>query len=230
MIKPMGATMQDWGTMVRMDEDEVIGLTSHRACALAGISMHQLASWERIGLVHPGVSVKLNGRRVRVYGLEQLVELRVVKELADRSIEIIAIRAIAEAHRSAVEHPLRELRWGVVPKDKGRPDVYVGYPDGGWVGGRVPMQGVMIEVLNLEEIRTALRQEIRQRPVDLVGRTERRRATMGNKLLFAGTRTPVEAVQSYLRRGLPESEILEAFPHLSQDDIDVARSMLVSVG
>jgi uncharacterized protein (DUF433 family) len=48
---------------------------------------------------------------------------------------------------------------------------------------------------------------------------------LGYKPVFAGTRVPVAAVMPYLQRGLPVEEILEAFPQLTEKDIEVARQL-----
>lgn len=46
------------------------------------------------------------------------------------------------------------------------------------------------------------------------------RKVLGHKPVFAGTRVPVSAVLPYLKRGLLDEEILEAFPQLTKADID----------
>jgi uncharacterized protein (DUF433 family) len=120
-----------------------------------------------------------------------------------------------------VENPLRQLVWGV----DGR-HVYVQFADGGWYGGNRPMQGVITEVINIDEIRTSLRKAVRERPGE-AGEVEKRDRTMGSKELFAGTRTPVSAVQSYIKRGIADAEILASYPHLHQRDIDYARQALL---
>src|SRR6266545_2360500 len=126
-------------------DDDIIGVTAEKAATITGVSLQRIAAWERIGLVRPSVRRDVNSRRLRVYALGDLVDLRIVAELLDRSLAIEDIRKVVEAHRSAVEFPLRQLLWAV---DGGR--IYVGYPDGGWVGGRRPKQGVIHQVLDLE--------------------------------------------------------------------------------
>ena len=55
------------------------------------------------------------------------------------------------------------------------------------------------------------------------GHVERRRGVLGSKAVFAGTRVPVAAVETYLERGLSEERILEAFPELTREDVEAAR-------
>ena len=199
--------------------DDIIGVTVERAAALIGVSVQRLAAWERIGLVEPGVHDRVAGRHVRVYGLSELVELRIVDELTKRGQPVRVVRRIVEANRSStIPHPLRELRWAT---DAGM--VFVGFEDGSWVGGRHPRQGVIPEVINLDEIRASTR-EAALRRMGRPGAVEKRRGVLGRKPVFEGTRTPVDALAAYFRRGVSDAEILEAFPHLSADDLEEARS------
>jgi len=123
--------------------DQLIGVTVERAASIIGVSVQKLAAWERIGLVEPSVRAKVAARHVRIYGLSELIELRIVDELIKRGRPVRLVRRIVEAHRSStIPHPLRELRWAT---DVGM--VFVGFEDGSWVGGRHPTQGVIPEVI-----------------------------------------------------------------------------------
>lgn len=199
--------------------DDVIGVTVERAASIVGVSVQKLATWERIGLVEPLARAKVASRLVRIYGLSELVELRIVQELTKRGQPVRVVRRIVEAHRSStIAHPLRELRWAT---DAGM--VFVGFEDGSWVGGRHPRQSVIPAVINLDEVRTSTRAAALRR-MGRPGLVEKRRGVLGRKPVFEGTRTPVEAVAAYYRRGLSDAEIMEAFPHLTSEDLETARS------
>ncbi len=203
------------------DDDQVIGVTIDRAAQLVGVSVRQLARWETLGLVRPQAHKQIAGRHVRIYGLHDLVEARIVAELLDRNVSVDQVREVVEFHRRCllVAHPLRELVWAV---DGGH--VYVRHRDGGWTGGRHPGQGVISEVIDLEHIRAELRARVTERPPEAVGRIERRPHTHRKAPVLAGTRTPVAAVKAYLDRGLDDDVILEAFPHLTVADINAVRN------
>ncbi len=51
----------------------------------------------------------------------------------------------------------------------------------------------------------------------------RRRRIAGSQPVFEGTRIPVQAIVGYLERGYSTDRILELFPTLTPDDIEVAR-------
>jgi uncharacterized protein (DUF433 family) len=199
--------------------DDIIGVSIDRAASIVGVSVQRLATWERIGLVEPLARARAGSRLIRIYGLSELVELRIVDELTKRGHPIRVVRRIVEAHRSStIAHPLRELRWAT---DAGM--VFVGFEDGSWVGGRHPTQGVIPDVIDLDEIRASTRDAALRR-MGRPGVVEKRSGVLGRKPVFEGTRTPVEAVVAYYRRGVSDAEILEAFPHLTADDLDTARS------
>ena len=52
------------------------------------------------------------------------------------------------------------------------------------------------------------------------------RWAVGSKPVFAGTRVPVEAVESYLRRDVDDERILEALPQLAPADVAAARDAM----
>jgi uncharacterized protein (DUF433 family) len=56
-----------------------------------------------------------------------------------------------------------------------------------------------------------------------MGKIERRRKVQGSKPVFEGTRVPVDTVVRYIKRGIPDREILEAFPSLTRADIRAAK-------
>lgn len=208
---------------VAAQSDAIIGVTAPRAARIMGLSLKHLAAWELSGLVRPQTHRRLGGRHIRVYGIPELVELAIVRELRSRNVSIRRLRRIVEAHREEVPHPLRELRWAV----DGR-DVYVGFDDDTWAGGRRPRQGVIVEALNLEELRATVRQRALEREAHKVGEFEQRAGTLGHKKVFAGTRTPLAAVKPYIDRAMADEEILEAFPHLAPEDVAAARRELAS--
>lgn len=205
------------GPSGRSAGDEVIGATASTAARVIGVAEHRLRRWNTIGLVLPSIS-ECGPRRYWTYALDDLVQGRVVRALEDRGQDVRVIRRVVEAVRST-DHPrpLAQLLWAVAGRD-----VFVGFPDGQWVGGRRPTQGVVPDVLDLEQIRVEARAALK-RPGDVAGQTEQKRGRLGSKEVFAGTRVPVAAVVLYLDRGLSDTDILEAFPDLTINDIDAVR-------
>jgi uncharacterized protein (DUF433 family) len=94
-------------------------------------------------------------------------------------------------------------------------------PDGEWEDAD-RSQFVMSQILDLVPLRAQIQTSVRRDP-STVGTIERRRGAMGSKPLVGGTRVPVGAVRRFLDRGIPDAEILEAYPSLDQEDIDAVR-------
>jgi uncharacterized protein (DUF433 family) len=193
------------------------------AARFAHVSQKQLRYWDDTGLLSPSVKRQLSERNtVRLYSFPELVELRVIVSLMGLGMSLQRIRRVVhylreEGHRA----PLRELRFAVAGRE-----LYFQRPDGTWAGHRQPDQIVIDATISLplDEYRVGIRRVARapRRRRD-AGRIERHRKVLGHKPVFAGTRVPVSAVMPYLKRGLPDEEILEAFPQLTKADIAAAR-------
>ena len=148
-----------------------------------------------------------------------IIAWAIVKALEAQGMHVRHIRRIVEAVRSSVHpRPLASLSWGVAGQE-----IFVGYPDGSWVGDRRPNQNVLIDTIDLEEIRGDARRSAQERRPEHVGSVESRRGALGSKEVFAGTRIPVNAVVEYLQRGASDQRILEGFPDLRAEDINFAR-------
>ena len=203
--------------------DDLINVPRRTAARAIGIPEDRLREWETRGLLRPRVLTENGTRRITSYSLDDLVQGRVIRILEDRhKIHIRQITRIVEEYRAYSEKPLSQLVWGVSENH-----IYLQFPDGGWVDGHEPGQGVMVEVIDLDEIRADSRRAI-QRPEADRGKIEKRRGVQHSVPVFVGTRTPLEAVHSFLKRGATTEEILEAYPHLTAEDIDLARDLLTT--
>jgi uncharacterized protein (DUF433 family) len=201
--------------------DDVIGVPIRVAARVIGVPEQRLRRWDHIGLVVPRVARVVGRRRYLSYSLEDLVQGCVVRELEERDIHVRVVRRVVEAARTkTTPEPLSQLTWATDGQH-----VYVGYEDGSWVDGHAPGQTVIVEVIDLDEVRAEARRRVRTRPAEQHGVIETRRNVQSSRPVFAGTRTPVDAVLAYLRRDLPDERILAAFPHLTVEDIDAARQL-----
>lgn len=203
-----------------MIEEDLVALPAPAAAQLAGISDRRLQSWEARGLTTPSVNRQLSERNtVRLYNFRDLLALLVVHELLQQGARPRTIARLVDHLQSEYARPLTSLRWAVQGKR-----VYVQHMDETWVGDKWPTQVVTHQVLDLVPLKSLIWETVQEgRAQEDVGRTERRRRVMGSKEVFAGTRVPVEAVRSYLRRGHGDDRILQAFPQLRPEDVVAAR-------
>lgn len=207
---------------LQQPDDELIGAPLSTAARVIGISERRLVAWNERGLVCPSHLSQLGRRRVWTFSLEDLVQGRVVKQLEDRGMHVRHIRRVVEAVRSSVHpQPLASLQWGVCADE-----IFVGYPDGSWVGDKRPEQNVLIETLDLDEIRSDARRIARVRSSTAIAQVESRRGKLGSKKVFSGTRIPVDVIVDYVRSGATDRRILDGFPDLTPADIDYARQLV----
>jgi uncharacterized protein (DUF433 family) len=205
--------------------DERTALPDKRAAEIAAISRQRLRYWEKTDLITPDVERVISPRNVvRLYSFPRVVELVVASELRRQGVSLQLIRRIiAHLREQGYEAPLREVRFAL-SGDR----VLFQHTDGSWEDSRQPFQGVMWQVIDLEEIRARIRSRLSRSSSD-AGVIEKRRKVQASKPVFRGTRVPVEAVEGYLKAGKSAREIMEAFPSLTEEDIEAARARLTSV-
>ncbi len=208
-----------------MTTDMTTAVSDVQAARVAAISRQRLRYWEKTDLIAPDVERRISPRNVvRLYSLPRLVELVVASELRRQGVSLQHIRWIIEHLRGqGYEAPLRELRFAL-SGDR----VVFQHPDGSWEDSREPFQGVLSQVIDLEEIRMRVQGRLKRSSGD-AGLIEKRRKVQASKPVFKGTRVPVEVVAEYLKAGKSHDEILEAFPSLTAKDIEAAEAQLTSV-
>lgn len=202
-----------------MVDEQLLAVTRNTAARIAHISTRRVDYWAETGLVTPSADRKVTDhRRVRLYGFIDLLALAVAAELVGRGASLQHIRQIVRRLKArGYARPLTELKYATVGKQ-----VYFQHEDGTWEGGLRPDQIVFHQVLNLEPIRNRISRAVK-RDEHQVGRIEKRRGVHGSKPVLAGTRIPVATVQRYLDAGRSTSDVLEAYPDLTEADVEAVR-------
>lgn len=204
----------------RKIDDSLFAFTETAATRLARVSKRQLRYWAETNLVRPSIASRIGPRtNPRLYSFDDLLALLVVAQLREQ-FSLQHIRRVVKYLRvHGYERPLAELRFAIEADQ-----IYFQHPDGSWESDRRPGQVVLSHVIALEPLRQRIRDTATApRERALRGSTEQRRNVLGSKPVFAGTRTPVEALFPYLQRRYSTDRILEAFPHLSREDVALAR-------
>jgi uncharacterized protein (DUF433 family) len=204
-------------------EERLVAVTRETAAKIARLSTRQVDYWAKTDLVPASIDGAISAhRRVHLYSFLDLLALTVAAELKQRGVSLQHIRQIVRRLKArGYERPLTQLTYATVDKQ-----VYFQGEDGTWEGGLRPDQIVLHEVLNLQPIRDRITEGV-HRDRAQVGRTERRRGAVGNKPVLAGTRIPVDTVERYLQAGRSAAEVLEAYPDLTEADIDAVRRDMV---
>jgi uncharacterized protein (DUF433 family) len=205
-------------------EERLLAVTRDTAAKIARLSLRQVDYWAKTDLVPASIEGTISSsRRVRLYSFLDVLALTVAAELKQRGVSLQHIRQIVR-HLGACgyDHPLTQLSYATIGKQ-----VFFQREDGTWEGGLQPDQIVLHEVLNLQPIRERIAEGV-HRDEAQAGRTERRRGALGNKPLLAGTRIPVDTVRRYLQAGRSTSDVLEAYPDLTEADIEAVRRDMVA--
>lgn len=202
-----------------MVDERLLAVTRDTAAKIARLSPRQIDYWDRTDLVPASIDGEVSAHRhVRLYSFLDLLALSVAAELKLRGVSLQHIRQIVRHLKAqGYDRPLTQLAYATVDKQ-----LYFQREDGTWEGGLRPDQIVLHEVLNLRPIRDRIAEGVHRERVQ-VGRTERRRGTLGHKPVLAGTRIPVDTVRRYLQAGRSTAEVLEAYPDLAEADIEAVR-------
>lgn len=177
--------------------------------------------WHENDIVHPTALHHVGKYRVATYSLEDLVLGRIVRMLELADVDIRQIAKIVRIVRSHSE-PLSSFSWGASARE-----AFVQFPNGAWYGGKKPDQGVLIDMIDLDELRADTLRRV-PRPREMAGRTERRFGTQGRREVFEGTRVPVKTVEDYIDAGLSTTQILADYPSLFEEDIEAIRARVAT--
>jgi uncharacterized protein (DUF433 family) len=205
-------------------DERLLAVTRDIAAKIARLSLRQVDYWAKTDLVPASIDGAISvHRRVRLYSFLDLLALVVAAELKQRGVSLQHIRQIVRHLKArGYDHPLTQLSYATVDKQ-----VYFQLEDGTWEGGLRPDQIVLHEVLNLKPIRDRIAAGV-HRDSSQVGQIERRRGALGNKPVLAGTRIPVDTVRRYLQAGRSTADVLEAYPDLTDADIEAVRRDMVA--
>jgi DNA-binding transcriptional MerR regulator len=195
----------------------VRAFSAPRVMRLTGLTKRRLQYWDEKAFVSPSLTVRPGRGGRRLYDFRDLVALRVAAQLRDEGVSLQRIRKVTEHLRSLnYDQPLAQLRFWAVGGE-----VY--FKESGTVrAGKHPEQLITSYSIPVGVIVNQLEADIAKLDRRPVGKVERRRATLGGKLLIAGTRIPVASVKRLHRDGADEAEILTLYPDLTAADVRAA--------
>ncbi|MZE76095.1 MerR family transcriptional regulator [Streptomyces xinghaiensis] len=113
---------------------ENVGYRGPTACAAAGITYRQLDYWARTGLVEPSVRSAHGSGGQRLYSIEDVVVLKIVKRFLDTGVSLQNIRAAVRHLRTRERADLARMTLmsdGATVHECSSPDEVVGLLQGG---------------------------------------------------------------------------------------------------
>lgn len=202
-----------------MSENVEVTFLDRDVVRLTGLSMSQLARWDREGFFAPRYADE--NRRLpysRVYSFKDVVGLRTVSELKGRhGVSFPELRRVAKELSSYTNTPWSDIKlwvWNRV--------VHFNEPETGRGREVVRKQYVLFPLIEVEKDVARNVAELRKRSKADFGQLERHRYVARNSLVISGTRIPVSAVKNFAEAGYSPEQIIEEYPALTKQDIAAA--------
>ena len=190
--------------------------TADRVQELTGLSKRQIQYWDEQDFIRPSLTSRQGRGRRRLYTFRDLVALRTAAEIRS-AVSLQLIRKVdAYLRQLDYDHPMAEIAFEIVGGD-------LFFEEAGAVRrARRPEQTILRVTVPFAHLVSDLERRIAKLDKRAVGKLERRRSTLGGKLLIAGTRIPVATIQRMRDDGATEAAILKLFPDLKRRDVEAA--------
>jgi len=204
--------------------EPIMAFTIDVAAKLTGLSEWQLRRLDVDGIFQPSLAQE-NRRRPysRIYSFPDLVSLRAIGTLRKRGVSRHQIRRAANLLKELPGATWEGTQFFIVGKH-----LYLSYEEL-TVATQPYGQQAMPVILDLATIRNDMRgrvDRLKQRTKGQLGEVITDRFIQAGEPVFAGTRIRVATIQSFLRSGHSDEEILHEYPRLTPKDIAYARQNL----
>jgi uncharacterized protein (DUF433 family) len=203
---------------------EITNITSafsaDQVMRLTGLSMRQLAYWDKLGFFQPQYGVE--DRKTpfsRIYSFKDVVGLRTLSILKSKyNCSLPHLQTVAAELASYSAAPWAELTLYVLKRK-----VQFKEPETGRVRGVVDGQYALLPIISvMEDVRKAAEQ-LRQREPGQFGKVEKHRYVSHQAAVISGTRIRVATIQHFIEAGYSTTDILKEYPSLTEADIEAAR-------
>ena len=190
---------------------------------ITGLTERQLGYWDELDLIRPSVAAKGGRGEPRLYSFLDLLRLKVasqIRELRERPSDMKLLLAALEAR--GYQDPFVTVTFGSTTD--GRKAVYIEPSSGAALSAHRNEIDQQVETfgLKLKELRTGLEKSIAELAERKPGTVTRLRTVQSNAPVVGGTRVPTAKIFDLARAGWDHARILEAFPHLQDEDIEAA--------
>ncbi len=194
-----------------------------QAARLSGVSVLQLRNWDKSGFFQPSMASS-NRREAysRIYSFRDLASLKVINTL--RNETKVSMQHLREVGKKLSD--LGENAWSKVTLYVLNRRVVFHNPD--TTKKEEVVSGQAILDIPLEIVRANMQAEIdldRKRTQSNFGNIDQRRFIAHSQKVISGTRIPVRSIQSFIAANYTNSQIIEEYPSLTEQDIDAVRSI-----
>jgi len=207
--------------MAKADSNVVISaFTEEQVVRLTGVSRRQLRYWATDKFFVPSINMEDEALAdLRLYSFRDLLCLKIISSIRNESkVSFPELRKT----KARLSH-LGDDMWTKTTLYVHRKKVVFDNPATGQKEEASTGQGVLEIPLKVvtgkmeEAVRT-----MRQRDIASVGKIEQKPRIAQNRPFIAGTRIPVQNIQSFHKAGYSVPDIQKQYPSLSIEDIEVA--------
>ncbi len=202
-------------------ENVISAFSLEQTSSITELSPSVLRDWDAEDFFRPSLAYEQRRSPYsRVYSFEDVVGLRTLKILRNR----VSAQHLKKAALKLKQHSGRP--WSELTLYTLNGEVHFKHPASGIIEGAVSGQfGATIPLESVAEEVRLKANKLQQRNSDKVGTIEKHKFVMGNVPVFGGTRIPIANVISLVTAGYSAEEIIDEFPDLTQQDIDLAVSV-----
>jgi uncharacterized protein (DUF433 family)/DNA-binding transcriptional MerR regulator len=202
-----------------MDGNVVAAFSADQVVKLTGLTMRQLAYWDRTGFFRPHyASTNRRSPYSRIYSFPDVVGLRTISLLKNvHGVTMAHLKRTAERLSKFTERPWSDIKLSVwnrevvwIDPETGRPETVLGG------------QGILFKVLDVIEDMKQKTRAFRVRGRDDFGKVVANKNVVRNRPVIAGTRISVDAIKRLAKDGFSAERIVEEYPSLTLADVDAA--------
>lgn len=199
----------------------IAAFTLDLASRVARLSKWQLRYWSELGIVQPSIA-EGDGLAPALYSFQDLIKLRVAARLRRKLRPAQISSLLKQLEERGYDDPFLSVTFGETAD--GNQVVYLDPDDGTPLSAHGHEIGTIVETFGLpiKEIRVDLERRVDRATRRRHGQIDQVRNIQGHAPVILGTRVPVAKIAALAAAGWDESQLLEAFPHLTPTDINAA--------
>jgi uncharacterized protein (DUF433 family) len=198
----------------------IIAFSAEQVIRLTGLTMRQLAYWDRLGFFQPAYAAE--DRRSpysRIYSFKDVVGLRTLSVLKNEyRCSLTHLREVARELGSYSKTPWADLTLCVWDRK-----VYFNEPETGRRRGVVDRQYHLLPIRSVMEDMREAAARLREREASQIGKIEKHRFVSHQAPVISGTRIRVSTILRFVEAGYSTEQILAEYPTLTQADIEAAK-------
>ncbi len=204
----------------------ITAFTAEQVVRLTGLTMGQLAYWDKSGFFAPQYSTGSHRSPYsRIYSFKDVVGLRTLRDLRGKyGVSLPHLREVAAELAKYSTAPWADIKLWVWNRK-----VVFNEPETSQDREVATSQYVMFSLSSVEREVERLVATMRERSEDDIGKTERHRYVARNALVVAGTRIRVETIQSYIDAGHSVDHILSEYPSLQRRDVEAIAASVATL-